>query len=255
MKKVSWMVVGALAFAPLLHAKEVTSPWTGSVTLASDYIFRGISQTQHRPAVQAGIEYAHLSGFYVGTWASNVSWVRETNLKADNSLEWDFYGGYRGALADDVTFDVGVLTYIYPGKILPGAEDTNSTELYGALGWKFLTVKYSHTVSSYLFGWEGSDFDGQKTRGSGYWDVSVNYPLADGWSLQAHVGHQTIKNRSSASYTDWKVGVSKEVGVGVLALAYTGTNAKGSCAQAEDYCWNGKDVGKGRLVATFTKSF
>ncbi len=104
----------------------------------SDYVFRGISQTQHRPAVQVGFEYAHPAGFYVGIWAFNVSWVRKTNLKRDNSLEWDFYGRYRGAWMGDLTWDIGVLTYYYPGSVLPGAGDANSTEVYVGLGWQFV---------------------------------------------------------------------------------------------------------------------
>jgi len=254
-QSLSLLIGTALAFSPLVlsAAESETPPLTGSATLVSDYVFRGISQTQHRPAVQVGLEYAHPSGFYVGTWASNVSWVRETNLKRDNSLEWDFYGGYRGSLIGDLTWDVGVLTYYYPGSVLPGAVDANSTEVYAGLGWKFVTVKYSHTVSSHLFGWTGPG--GEKSRGSGYWDLSLNYPLDDGWAVQAHLGHQRIENRSSASYTDWKVGISKELGFGTVALAYSDTNAKGSCAKGEDYCWNGKDVSSGRAVLTWTKSF
>ena len=71
---------------------------TANVMLASNYIFRGISQSQNKPAIQGGFDYSHASGLYAGTWASNVSWV---GTKDNNSMEWDFYAGYKGAFADD----------------------------------------------------------------------------------------------------------------------------------------------------------
>lgn len=226
---------------------------TGNVGLVSNYVFRGISQTQNKPALQGGFDYAHASGLYAGTWASNVAWVADTGMKTSSSLEWDFYAGYKGAFAGDFTYDVGVLQYYYPGDVVPGAANTDSTEVYGAIGWKFLTFKYSNTVSSHLFGWVGQN--GEKTRGSEYFDLTANYDLGEGWGINAHVGHQKIKNLSAASYTDWKVGVTKDVGFGVVGLAYSDTNANTCGDGAPAYCWNGKDVAKGFGILSFTKTF
>src|SRR5262245_11531050 len=96
---------------------------TGSVALTSDYIFRGISQNNQEPALQAGLEYAADSGFYVGTWGSNVSWLSDTPVPDDdisNSVELDFYGGYRGKFTESVGYDVGALYYWYPGDYPSG---------------------------------------------------------------------------------------------------------------------------------------
>lgn len=262
MKKslIALVIVGA--FAAPVFAEEAAAPasphtFTGNVGIVSDYIFRGISQTQHKPALQGGVDYNHASGLYAGTWASNVNWVRDTGFKTENSLEWDFYGGYKGSFLGDFTYDVGILTYYYPGDRVANMNDTNSTEIYAGLGWKFITFKYSHTVSPYLFGWQSTT--GEKTRGSQYFDLSANYDLGDGWGVNAHVGRQLIKNFSYASYTDWKIGVTKDLGVGVVGLSYTDTNAKscGDTGELEAYCWpvGGKDVGQGRAVLSFTKSF
>lgn len=249
-------IVGAFAAPAFAEEAAPASEHTvtGNVALVSNYIFRGISQTQNKPAIQGGFDYAHASGFYVGTWASNVSWVQDTAMKSDNSLEWDFYGGYKGAFADDFTYDVGVLQYYYPGTVLPGAKNTNSTEVYGAIGWKFVTLKYSHTVSENLFGWYNFASN-QNTRGSGYWDLTANYDLGDGWGVNGHIGHQKIKNLSDASYTDWKLGVTKDVGFGVVGLSYTDTNAKTCGDVPAAYCWNNKDVAKGNAVLSFSKTF
>lgn len=227
--------------------------FTGNVGFVTDYVFRGISQSQHKPALQGGFDYSHASGLYAGTWASNVNWVRETGFKTDNSLEWDFYGGYKGSFAGDFSYDLGVLRYYYPGDVVPGVPDVNSTEVYAGLGWKFITLKYSYAVSSHLFGWEGPS--GEKTRGSGYLDLSATYDLGGGWGVTGHVGRQNIKDRSSASYTDWKLGVTKDVGFGTVALAYTDTNANGCGDSTPDYCWNGKDVSDARAVLSFSKTF
>ncbi|MDP3440891.1 MAG: TorF family putative porin [Azonexus sp.] len=254
-------LVGAFA-APAFAQEAPASPHTvtGNVSLATDYIFRGISQTNHKPAIQGGFDYSHASGLYAGTWASNVDWV-SPGIEDNNSMEWDFYAGYKGAVTSDISYDLGVLQYYYPGDKKAGIPEADSTEIYAAASWKFLTLKYSHTVSSHLFGWTGysnGTFNNDNTRGSGYFDLSSSFDLGNGWGVGAHIGHQTIKNNSAASYTDWKLGVTKDVGFGVVALAYTDTNAKGCGNVDRMYCWgaNGdKDVGKARGVLSFSKSF
>lgn len=245
------------AFAAPAFAADSAHTVTGNVSLATDYIFRGISQTQHKPALQGGFDYSHASGLYAGTWASNVNWVREGGYKSDNSIEMDVYGGFRGAFAGDFTYDLGALYYYYPGDTQSAAsfKNTNSTEVYASIGWKFISLKYNHTVSNYLFGWEGTSHDDQKTKGSGYVDLSASYDLGNGWGVNGHVGHQTIKHNSGASYTDWKLGVSKDVGFGVVALAYTDTNADGCGKDTNSYCWVGKDVSQARGTLSFSKSF
>ncbi len=251
-------VFAAPAFAEEMPASPHTV--TGNVSLATDYIFRGISQTNHKPAIQGGFDYSHASGLYAGTWASNVDWVSPA-IEDNNSMEWDFYAGYKGAVTGDISYDLGVLQYYYPGDEKAGVPEADSTEIYAAASWKFLTLKYSHTVSSHLFGWTGYSngaYNNDNTRGSGYFDLSSSFDLGDGWGVGAHVGHQTIKNNSAASYTDWKLGVTKNVGFGVVGLAYTDTNAKGCGDTDAQYCWGAnadKDVGKARGVLSFSKSF
>lgn len=225
---------------------------TGNVAVVSDYIFRGISQTQHKPAIQAGIDYSHASGIYLGVWGSNVNWVSlgGAGPKPDNSLEADFYGGFRNTIGD-FGYDIGLIRYYYPGNTAAGATTPNTTEAYIAGTWKFITLKYSNTLSDYMVGWPSKD--GGKTKGSDYWDLSAAYDLGEGWGINGHIGHQKIKNRSSASYTDWKLGVTKDVGFGVVGLSYTDTDADGGVG--EDYRWDGKNVGDARAVLSFSKTF
>ena len=158
-------VAGLFSIPTVVMAQAAAAPasphtFTGNVGFATDYLYRGISQTSGEPALQGGFDYAHSSGLYAGTWASNVSWIQDGlnvpgALQTTNAgLEIDVYGGYKGTVTGDLGFDVGVLTYNYPGKNkTPGGilkQDTQ--EIYGALSWKWLTVKYSHSLGA-LFGW------------------------------------------------------------------------------------------------------
>lgn len=249
------------AFAAPVFAADAAPAehtFTGNVGLTSNYIFRGISQSQHKPAIQGGFDYSHASGLYAGVWGSNVSWVSlpNTTYKTNNSLELDLYAGYKKSLGD-FSYDLGAIRYYYPGDLVPNGVTPDSTEVYGAIGWKFITLKYSHTVSKHLFGWAGNPDGTKNVKGSGYLDLSANYDLGNGWGINGHIGHQSIKNNAPASYTDYKVGVTKDVGFGVFGLAYTSTNAEGSCSKTptQSYCWNNKDVGKDRFVLSFSKTF
>ena len=248
-------VAGALA-SPLLAVAADAAPtpehsFTGNFTLASEYIYRGIGQTNRKPALQGGFDYAHSSGLYAGIWGSNVSWLSDLG-GISSSVEIDVYGGFKGTFADDFSYDLGVLTYNYPGSYPSGFVDADTTEVYVGLGWKWLSAKYSHATSSHIFGWTGTH--GEKTRGSGYLELNATFDLGDGWGLTGHLGRQKIKHNSDASYTDWKIGVTKDVGFGVVGLAYVGTDAKGDAGEPYRNPFN-KDLGKDRLLLTFGKTF
>ena len=207
---------------------------TANVGLFSEYIFRGVSQTAGEAAVQGGFDYAHSSGFYAGTWASNASWLQDFGLYTRSSLEWDFYGGLKGGLlgSEDWTYDVGLLYYYYPGTKNAGVTDANTFEGYGAIGWKWLSVKASYNFKDYF----GAKPIGQSTKGTWYFDFSATYPVPDtGWTLAAHYGILDVKNdgsgSSKASYDDWKLGVSYTLQDGFmkgteLGAYYTGNNAE-----------------------------
>ncbi|MHB1428112.1 MAG: TorF family putative porin [Rhodocyclaceae bacterium] len=249
-KIVALAVAGALS-SPLIAVAADPAPehtLTGNVTIASEYIYRGIGQTNRKPALQGGFDYAHSSGLYAGIWGSNISWLSDLG-GISSSIELDVYGGYKGSFANDFSYDVGVLTYNYPGTFPSGFTDADTTEVYLGLGWKWLSAKYSYTVSSHIFGFTG--VSGEKTRGSDYLELNAAYDLGDGWGINGHVGHQKIKNNGDYSYTDWKLGVTKDVGFGVVGLAYVDTDAdKNLYTNAF-----GKDMGKARLLLTFGKTF
>lgn len=224
------------------------SPHTlaGNVGLFSQYIFRGLTQTNRDPALQGGFDYSHSSGLYAGTWASNISWLKENFSSAagtagqydsGGSLEWDFYGGFKNTFGDsDFTYDLGLLYYWYPGSVASGCfygvEDCphgNTLEVYGALGWKWIIAKYSYSIDDHTFGVPDSS-------GTYYLDLAADLPLGStGLTLNLHWGSQqydgqpvgqALSNDELFSYEDWKVGLSYKLPRDfVIGAYYTDTNA------------------------------
>jgi uncharacterized protein (TIGR02001 family) len=229
-------------------------------------------------------------GFYAGTWLSNISWFTDQNagsrsapvslaspgavggLYAANksnqaSLEWDFYGGYKGNFTGDWTYDLGLLRYQYPGTYdnVGAYRKPNTTEVYGAIGYKWLTLKYSKAISTYTFGVN-------EGKGADYIDLSAAVPLGDsGFNLQAHVGHQRYPgnanidywtnsggNNSYFSYTDYKLGVTKDYAGFTLGLAWTHANSKDTAPDNETTAYLnafGKNTGGSRGVLFISKTF
>ncbi|MDO5625634.1 MAG: TorF family putative porin [Pseudomonadota bacterium] len=196
-------------------APAAASPLTFNVALTSDYRYRGIAQSRLKPAVSAGLDYAHPSGFYVGTWLTTIRWIKDAGGSAP--MEWDVYGGYKGSIGTSgVGYDVGLLHYHYPRHRLDVSP--NTTELYGALSYSVLTLKYSHALTN-LFGFEGS-------RHSGYLELAASFDLGDGWSLAPHVGRQWVRHHGAYAYTDFALTVGKDFGQGLAAsVALVGSNA------------------------------
>jgi uncharacterized protein (TIGR02001 family) len=207
------------------------------VGVVTDYRYRGISQSRLKPALQGGADFAHSSGFYVGTWASTIKWVKDGG--GDANVEIDLYGGYKFN-AGPVAMDVGVLRYLYPSSSLAVNPDT--TEIYAAGSFGPATLKYSHAVTN-LFGFSDS-------KGSGYLDLSATFDLGNGWSVVPHIGHQKVKNNGNFSYTDYSVTVAKDLGNGLVAsLAVLDTDNNNYLAP------NGKNLGKAGAVLGLKYSF
>ena len=211
----------------------------GAVT---DYRYRGISQSRLDPALQGGIDFTHKSGFYIGTWASTIKWIKDAG--GDDSAEIDLYGGYKTTLAG-IGIDVGALRYYYPSNALPVNADT--TELYIAGSYGPGSLKWSHSVTN-IFGFANSS-------GSDYFDLSASFDLPwYGLTLAPHIGHQSIQNNSFFSYTDWSLTLGKDFGKGLSAsLAYVDTNARTNPLAYPSP--SGKDLGRAGLVAGIKYAF
>ena len=259
----------ASAFVPAF-ASAADSPHTltGNAGIYSQYIFRGLTQTNKDPAFQGGFDYSHSSGFYAGTWMSNISWLTDSpgaTGYSSSSLEMDFYGGYKGTITGDLGFDVGILQYYYPGtsgtRATPfpvGIGKADTLEIYGALTWKWLSAKYSHSIGSKTFGVNNSD-------GTYYLDLSATFPVTDKMNLIAHYGIQKFTgstagvvgdNNANASYKDWKLGATytlpKDFTIGGY---FTGTDMT---SQQKAFYTNASDnrmIGKDTFTVFVAKTF
>ena len=240
-------LVLAICLGLAAASEPVHAGVTGSAALTSDYVFRGVSQSNGDPAIQAGFEAASDSGWYLGTWGSSISWLSDLSSTAapiSSSVELDLYGGYRGKFSDSASFDVGVLSYWYPGDFPSGFNEADTTELYFGVGYGVFSAKYLYAVTD-LFGYADSD-------GSGYLDLAANWGFADGWTLNLHAGRQWIEGNEDFEYTDWKLGATYAFANGFsLAAAYTDTNA-------DDALYTnpfGTEVADATVALTLTKAF
>lgn len=245
--RVGWCVAAAVLSAAAAADDAPVASLGGNVTLVSDDLFRGISQTDHRPAAQVGLEDDFASGAYVGGWASNVSWLSDTATSAQpvsNSLEVDAYAGWRGQLGPDWRGDAGLYEYAYPGHYPHGYTRPHTLEGYATLGWRALSLKYARSFGN-LFGVAAS-------HGSTYLEASWHQPLTRGWALAAHVGRQQVAGHPAAAYTEWKFGVSRDLGRGwSLALDWHATNARRALYRNAQ----GDYLGRSTVLASVAKAF
>ncbi len=241
------LIVAALASSFVLPALASDNTFTANVGLVTNYVYRGITQTTHKPALQGGVDYAHASGFYAGLWGSNVSWIKDSGALAsgDKALELDTYLGFKGAAAD-VSYDIGAVRYNYLGTstVAAGFTTADTAELYGAATYKWFTAKYSYSLLDGFLTFPG-------TKGTSYFDLSASYTLeGPGVTLGAHYGKQDIKNFSAASYTDYKLSASKDFSGYVVGAALTGTNVGPAWTYATGGNW-----GKTVLALSVLRSF
>ena len=239
-----------LAAAMLATTTTAIAEISANATLASDYVFRGISQTDNQLAIQGGFDYAWDNGFYVGTWASNVDpdFFNGDDNGQDPQTEVDLYGGYSGEY-NGVGYDFGYLRYEYPGF---GLADTNEIYVSASyMGFGF-SVNYSDELA-FL----------PSSESAWYVAASYDYELPNEVGLSFHVGQSfgdafdvsaaqstPKKFGLTDAYTDWSIGISKSWMGADYALTYTDVNIdKDDCDDSmTDIC------GK-KFVASIGKSF
>ena len=203
--------LGLLAAATAAHA-GVSSTWTA----ASDYDFRGIAQTAQDPAIQASLDYAHDSGWYVGAWASNVDFcAASASVCLDANYELDLYTGFSGSTGENgLGWDVGLIYYTYEES------DYNYPEIYASLSKDWFKTKVSYS----------NDFGGKTTAGDTpavYVEASATVPLPQNFSALAHAGYsfgdywdELDDAGAGRPYFDYSLGVGYTAGHFNLALKW-----------------------------------
>jgi uncharacterized protein (TIGR02001 family) len=186
-------------------AEEESPNLTWNLAVTSDYVFRGISQTDYKPALQGGLDYAFGdTGLYVGAWASNVDFADGDGP----DIELDYYIGWNHDLSDSLNLDLQLVRYSYLGENdAYGNIDYN--EVIGALAYD---EKLTFTVA-YANDYANSGYSSLYYNLAGSWDVGNDF------ALNAGVGRTNFSD-DVGSYTDWNLGVSRQFGPVNVALNY-----------------------------------
>lgn len=228
-------VIGTVAQA---EVKKPDHEVSYNLTVATDYRFRGISQTRREPTLQGTVDYVYNpGGWYAGSFISNVKFIKDVGGGAD--VEIDLYGGKRGSINSDVGYDVGVIGYVYPANGL--RPDVNTFEVFGQLNFGPAYTKYSLSTTN-LFGFADS-------KRSGYLDVGANFEVIPSYTLNLHVGRQNVRRNGAFNYTDYKIGVTKDFGFVNVSLAAIRTDTDAYVGG------EGKNLGKKAAVLSIFKIF
>ena len=278
---------GAIAqTAPAPAPAPATSPITANVTVVNDYRYRGMTQSNFKPAIQGGFDYAHESGFYIGNWNSSISWISDgydSGRSARNvtaPIEMDFYAGFKKEIfGKGQVSDFGILQYYYPTTNFPTNSCTatsglarnacgtnpNTTELYTAQNFAYGPLSGFFKVSYSL----SNIFGIYESKGSYYPDLTVNYDTGfEGIILNGHIGYQKVAGSKTVSgvkydfsYMDYKFGLTKDFGSGLTgSVAYVATSQPKS---GSSYLWyvpnaagtQTSSMGKGGGLISLTKTF
>ena len=192
-KKSIALGVGLMGLAMSTQAAELTA----NVGVTSNYVFRGITQTDDGVALQGGVDYVHEAGLYAGAWASNVEFGN------DKGYETDLYAGYNFKLNENVTFDVGYIAYLYSSL----AGDNDASEIYFGAAFKDVSVTY---------------YVGDRDAGADYAYIDLKYTMAlpSDFSLHLHYGNMN-DDAAGGDYQDAAIGVSKNVAGFDIGLTVT----------------------------------
>jgi uncharacterized protein (TIGR02001 family) len=226
-------------------AEEAKSDYSISynVGLYSQYIFRGYTQTNGDPALQGGIDIEHSSGFYAGAWASNISWLEDTNAySSGGSMELDLYAGYAADIGETgLRYDVGILQYLYPGEVAASKSKANTTEVHAGLGYGWVDATVHVVTSKDAWTW-GDAAGNPDARGTTYYEVNAEIPIGElvknkylsgvtgilHYGYQNFVGSNSVYDNTIDSYGDWKVGLTKNFEAQGIDAGwyYTGTDTR-----------------------------
>lgn len=203
---------------------------SGNVALASDYVYRGISQTDEEATIQGGFDVAAQSGLYAGVWASNIAF--------DGSIEIDLYAGYAGEFSEGFGYDVGVLRYQYPNDL--GPNDSSFNEVYASLSIQDITLGFAYS-SDFFFESDTAVY------------VYVDYSLAlpNDFGLDFHYGDQSIDDNltfGTPDYAEYSIGLSKTLAEIDFSLVWYDTDL------SDTECFGGADVCDSRVVIGLSKS-
>ncbi len=202
----------------LLTSSGAYAQLSSTITLTSDYDFRGFSQSAKDPALQASLDYDFGNGFAVGAWASNIDFE-----PADGDIEMDFYGSYTAEINEDTSWNAGAVWYSYPGS-----DDIQEyAEIYGGIDTGPLSFKQWYSPDLYDIG-----------ESAWYTEGNATIELPQDFSLLLHAGYSWgdawDDDILGGELFDYSVGLGYALEQFSLTLKYTGTDASGAQKITDD---------------------
>lgn len=249
---------GTAGAAPVQETQGVSPPvkLSANVAFATDYRLRGVSQTENDFALQAGFTATHDSGFYFGTWASNLSgW----GTFGGANIELDLFGGYSTEIGG-TTLDGGVIWYVFP----QGVSNTSYGEFYGSLSHALGPID-AKVGANYAFKQSALSLNGAKGDNI-YVYGDIGAAIADTpLNVSAHLGFSDGNKGAGPNgwvaaptgrYLDWKIGVAFAIPASPITLsaAYIDTDISASEAAAFQLVNPGYRYGIGKATGVFTIS-
>ena len=214
------------AAALVLHgigaAAGAEDGWSGQVAATSDYVLRGISQTDGHPAAQGSVVYQAASGAYVGAWGSSIDNTDWYYPAGDAQFEVDLFAGYGRRLSDNWSADVRATRYFYAG----GSEfvEYDYTELEAAVLYRdAVRVSVAWTPDTTLVTRPGL-IEGSQAVAC---EFAVHRPILSWLSLVAGIGFRDIELASTGGYVYWNAGLSAQRGALSVDLGRYGTDGEG----------------------------
>jgi len=248
-----WLVVGVAGLSLAEGKKEDTGElsilknFTATATITSDYVFRGLSQTDEDPAVQVSFDYKRPTGFYMGVWGSNVA-----DYTSEGNVELDLYAGFKNEIMENLTYDLSIIYYWYPSD----SQSPEKDYFEGHVGLSYTFTKLPLEPNLGVAFNYSPDFFGED--GNAYWvggtlRLTLPYQFGLGFELgyQDVEGDKTTGNGAGLNgengydYLYWRIGLSKELLGFTLDVSYYDTN------ESEYF---GK-IGDDRVVFTISRSF
>jgi uncharacterized protein (TIGR02001 family) len=241
--------------ASMISANQALAqgPWSFSANIGavSNYMWRGVTQTGDQPAIQGGLDVAHESGFYAGTWISNIDWDEGSSEEvtgtvaydpetdsfamdddgnlivtgatsgadpASPNYELDVYMGFGGNITDDLSYDLNTIYYAYPD-----GRDSDFWEIGGSATYKWFTLGLAYTVY-------GENDGGLFDQGDLYYFGGAEFALPYDFGFSVRGGYYQFRNdevvvgtvtdaagmtfdvTESADYWNYGASISREAG-------------------------------------------
>ncbi len=205
MKSAISRTLGSLVLVAGVSAVPAYAGGSANVGVASDYLWRGVSQTDGKPSIFGGLDYASDVGIYVGTWLSNI------DFGDDATYELDLYAGYGGEVGD-FSYDLGYVYYAYPN-----GDSLDFGEVYAGIGWSWFGLSLAYTTN------EESDetyFD----KGF-YIEATADWALTDTLSLGIGVGNYSFDSDSLLEdYVNYNISLDKSTEMGDFTFMVSDTD-------------------------------